>query len=453
MMPRAVALLGLALLAACGSEASSSNGASSVGSSTGAGGSQGPEPSSAKPVCANPEPAVGPIPSARADVAGALSSDGRELVLFGGDEAIVVCGDAPKRTHVGDTWVLDTACGGYAEIKTDVAPSPRARHSMASDHARGRAILFGGRHRTSGASGNYTLYGDVWAFDFVSRSWSELQTTGDAPSPRSNSAAIVAGDTLWVFGGSTSASGLSFTPTNDLHALDLTTGMWRRVTPGGEAPAERLFHAFATDAARSRAFVAFGGDENAFLGPFFTDLYALDLETSTFTRIDAKLPADHDFGRIKLGLTVRSGDGSEPARLFAFGGHDDVNDSAALGNRNDLLALELPATGDLATLGAVTWQVVRPGDTFNEPPKGPCDFPADFVSPESMNIERRSAFAFAPTSTGDAFVVFGGDSDCGRLSDAWWYDTRTNSWTPIVESLPGLTCLRTGNPSCKSLCG
>ncbi|MBM4373564.1 MAG: hypothetical protein FJ095_00655 [Deltaproteobacteria bacterium] len=453
MNARVLALLGLVVLAACGGEPTSSNDASTAGPSSGVGGSPVPEPSSAKPVCANPESAVGPIPSARADVAGALSPDGRELVLFGGDEAIVVCGDAPKRAHVGDTWILDTACGGFAEVKAGVAPSPRARHSMASDPTRGRALLFGGRHRASGATGSYTLYGDVWSFDFVSRAWTELQTTGEAPSPRSNSAAIVAGDTLWVFGGSTSASGLSFTPKNDLHALDLETGVWRRVTPAGDLPESRLFHAFALDAARGRAFVAFGGDENAFVGPFFTDLYALDLATATFTRLDAKLPAGHGFGRIKLGLAARSGEGAEPVRLLAFGGHDDVNGGSALGNRNDVLGLDLPATGELATLGAVEWQVLRPGDTFQKPPKAQCDFPADFVTPEQMGVERRSAFAFAPTTKGDAFVVFGGDSDCGRLSDAWWYDTRTNAWTPIVESLPGLTCLRTGNPSCKSLCG
>lgn len=450
MKARSLTILLLAWLAAC--DGSSELSSSSV-SSSGSGGSAELPPPSARPACADPDPPTGAIPSARADVAGALSPDGRELVLFGGDEAIVVCGSNPKRAHVGDTWILDVACGGFTEIQGGVAPSPRARHAMAPDAKRGRALLFGGRYRADGASGSYTLYGDVWAFDFLSRSWTELVTTGEAPSPRSNSAAIVADDTLWVFGGSTSPSGLSFTPTNDLYALDLTTLEWRRVSPAGDLPDKRLFHAFALDAAHGRAYVAYGGDENAFVGPFFTDLYALELATSAFTRIDAQLPKGHAFGRIKLGLAVRSGSGSEPVRLFAFGGHDDVNDASALGNRNDVLALDLPADGTVPPPGALTWQALHEGDVFQAPSKGACDFPADFVIPEAASPERRSAFAFAPLASGEAFIVFGGDSDCGRLSDAWWYDTRTDAWSPVVQSLPGLTCLRTGNPSCKSLCG
>src|SRR5690606_15982947 len=108
----------------------------------------------------------------------------------------------------------------------------------------------------------------------------------------------------------------------------------------------------------------------------------------------------------------------------------------------------------LPPAGPVGWTVLRPGDTYNhKPDPGACDFPPDFTHVDFESPERRQAFAFGQLDDGGAFVVFGGDSDCGRLSDAWWFHTGTGVWTPVRESLPGLTCLRTGNPSCSSLCG
>ena len=443
---RAFCILGIAsLLVACSDAPSEASSASS-----GAGGGTA-LPSSSKPLCTSGALPTGGIPSARADSAAALREDGFELVMFGGDEAIVVCGDAPKRQHVGDTWVLDTACGGWTKLDL-VGPSPRARHVMVSDLVRKRALVFGGRYRDAGKTGNYTLYDDVWAFEFASRTWTKLSTTGSGPSPRANSAAILDGDTLWVFGGTTASSALVFAPTNDLYALDLVKNEWRHVDAGGAVPSKRLFHAMAAEPQSHRGFLAYGGDENAFVGPFFNDLYELDLVTTTWTKLAATQPEGFDFGRIKLGLSARSPKPGEAMQLVAFGGHDDVNGSTALGNRNDVLTLNLGPATESPKPGSLAWQHPIAGDTFSRGPTAQCAFPADFVVPDAASIERRSSFAFAPHATGEAFVVFGGDSDCGRLSDAWWFDTRKGTWTPIVESLPGLTCPRTGNLDCKSLC-
>ena len=98
---------------------------------------------------------------------------------------------------------------------------------------------------------------------------------------------MVAGNELIVFGGNTSTSGLSFTPMNDTFALDLTTGAWRSLAAAGAPPA-RLFHSAAYDADAHRIYVATGGDENAFLGPFFADVWALDLATDSRLRAALK---------------------------------------------------------------------------------------------------------------------------------------------------------------------
>ncbi len=410
-------------------------GGGATSSSSGAG--AGPV-TSAKPECGVPPP-TGGLPSARADSAGALRADGRTMVMFGGDVAVVVCGATPKRDHVGDTWLLDTACGGWTQLMT-AGPSPRARHAMASDAKRDRALLFGGRYRDKGQT-DYTLFNDTWAFDFTNKNWAQLPTKGTPPAPRANTAMAVDGDTLWLFGGSTSPSGLTFTPTSDLYALDLITNEWRGVLGQGTPPSAREFHAMAIDGAAHKAYVGWGGDANAFVGPFFKDIAVLDLAAQAWSPLAVAPAAGADVGRIKLGMAVRSASAGGAARLYAFAGHDD----GALGNRNDLLATDLG--------GAAAWQAEIKGDAYNKPPAGQCSFAADFVIDDPKSLERRSSFAFAPLPSGEAFVVFGGDSDCGRLSDAWWYDTRAARWTAIAESLPGLTCPRTGSTSCKSLCG
>src|SRR5689334_9475641 len=160
-----VLALSMGLLAACGgAEATSSGGTGGAlgggvtssgtsgsggggGGSDGAGGSVAVSPS-AKPVCAE-GPGTGGTPDPRADAAGVLSADGHSFLLFGGDTALPVCGQTPKRAHAGDTWLLDTACGGWTEVSAMGGPSSRARHAMALDPTRSRALLFGGRTRAA----------------------------------------------------------------------------------------------------------------------------------------------------------------------------------------------------------------------------------------------------------------------------------------------------------------
>lgn len=439
--------MALLLVGACASDEEGPKAQATTGGQGGEGGALGADPWE-KPACADPDAPLGAVPAARADTAGAMSADGRSLMVFGGDVAIVVCGQNPARDHVGDTWMLDLSCGAWAEI-AGPAPSPRARHTIVQDPARGQAVLFGGRFReTADTMGPYTSYGDVWTFDFAARTWSQVAATGTGPSPRSNAAAVVADGELIVFGGNTSSSGLTFLPQNDLFALDLESGAWRQIEAQSPPP-PRLFHAMAYDPEHRRVYLVSGGDENAFLGPFLPDVWALDLATETWHEIPTTGLAPLDQGRIKAGVAFRRATEGEGAALFAFAGHD----AGQIGARNDVARLDLDDL-TLPPAGPVGWTVLRPGDTYNhKPDPGACDFPPDFTHVDFESPERRQTFASGQLDDGGAFVVFGGDSDCGRLSDAWWFHTGTGVWTPVRESLPGLTCLRTGNPSCSSLCG
>jgi N-acetylneuraminic acid mutarotase len=365
-----------------------------------------------------------------------LNAGGTAFLMFGGDTATAVCGAIPSHTHVGDTWLLDTACGGWTKLDAP-GPSPRARHSMALDPASGHALLFGGRFR-AGSSGNYTLYNDVWSFDFGTKAWTEIKTTGTAPSARSNSAAVVVGGKLVVYGGNSSVSGLSFTPLGDLYTLDLATSEWKKIDAPG-APKARLFHGMAGHPSKNVIYVHSGGDENAFVGPFFTDTWSFDLDAGAWTQLASQTP--DKTGRIKLGMWATIPEGAADPELLVFAGHDD----GQLGNRDDIIGAKL---GGAMT----TFEPVRPGDTFNKAGSGQCDFPPDFTTIDMESPERRSGFAIGALPDGSAAVIFGGASDCGILSDAHWYDARSNAWTPIRATLPGLVCLRTGSNTCKSLC-
>lgn len=425
-----------------GQDAVASNSVASVGSttattgtSTGTGGSGGGGPDlTSKPNCTT-EPSGSPTPLARADAGAAFAPDGLSVVMFGGDTATVVCGQPPARQHVGETWLLDPACGGWTELPAAGGPSARARHVMVADPARGRALLFGGRTR-AGAAGPYTLFNDVWAFDFASKTWAEVSTTGPAPSKRSNAGAALAGNTLYVFGGSDSTSALAFAPKNDLFALDLATNTWSQIMATGAPPA-RLFHAMSADAAGQKLYVLGGGDENAFLGPFFQDLWELDVAAKAWTKSSVSFSAVVDPARIKAGLLAEPANGG--TRLHFFGGHDD----GELGNRNDTNVLDV---------GGAAFRAARPGDTFNKPSNAMCDFPSDFTVVDKASPERRSGFALALHPDSKAMVVIAGDTDCGRASDSWWYDAVKEQWEIIRATPVGLTCQRFSD-QCTGLCG
>lgn len=413
------------------------------------GGADAGRPGWPRPACGDPNPPVGPTPPPRSDTSGALSADARSLVIFGGNTAVPVCGQPPAQQHAGDTWVLDVTCGTWTQATAAPAPAARARHSLVLDAARERVLLFGGRSR-QGSSGPYTLYNDVWAFDLRAKSWSAISTSGTAPAARGNSAIVVLRNELFVFGGNTSTSGLSFSPQNDTYSLNLETGAWRAVSASGTVPPRRLFHAAAADPEGKRIYVYAGGDANAFQGPFLKDLWVLDVGAERWHTVPLARSTS-EVGRIKHGLVFRppASGVSTTQMLYLFAGHDD----GALGNRNDVARLDLGASTSLPFTEPRAWTSVKPGDTLNASPTGQCSFPGDFVIPETDSPERRSAFVFAATADGGAFVAFGGASDCGLLADTWWFDTATGAWTPIRKVNTGLTCKRKGFSDCPVLCG
>jgi N-acetylneuraminic acid mutarotase len=390
-----------------------------------------PSPQGDPPGCLNPgKPSQDP--PALAEVSGASNVDGTNFVIFGGDTAVPSCvNPLPTDAYSPDTYVLDVGCQTWTKVATSTAPSARARHAMALDPTKDRAILFGGR----GASADDA---DVWAFDFAKSAWSQVKTTGTGPSARANAAAVVdaTGNRLIVFGGNTATDDMTFTPQSDTWALDLATGAWTQIAMVGTTPAAREFHVMAIDRGGRVAYVFAGAQTSPFTGDFLDDVWALDLAKDTWSQL--KTTGMDPGARIEGALVF-----DETAKqLVTFAGHDLTN----VGNENDLYSLDV-------TKSPAVWTKLPGGDTpGNTNPTGNCMFAANFTNVDKQSPERRSAFAWAPRGDGRGFAVFGGYSDCGQLADAWWWANGRQRWTVVKPSPVGLSCVRE-QTTCKGLCG
>lgn len=366
------------------------------------------------------------VPSPRGEVAGVWDETNRRFLVFGGDEGVPV--ECTSQTSFTDElWAFYPDCNAW-ELVDASGPGARGRHVAALDADAGRMIVYGGRYR-DGTSGNYTNLDDTWAFDFATDTWSEVSSGG--PGGRSTAAGVVAGGKLVIYGGNMSEDGGSYDSQKDVWSLDFATGTWEELSPGS-GPGKRIFHAAAVSADGSTMYVYGGGDDGAFTGPFFGDLWALDLQDPSWTEVDDgggnRVP---DY-RIWANLAVQP-DG----KLLLWAGHDDQ----ALGNRNDLWTYDLAGGG---------WEQLVEGDVYNAPANGFCDFPADFVVADLAVPERRDAGAAAITGDGELFV-FGGKTDCGIINDVWSWSVQGQAWTERSAATFGEICDR-AYAECTTMC-
>ena len=371
------------------------------------------------------------VPSARGEIDGVWDADHGRMLIFAGDEGTpVMC--MSQTEFISEVWAFHPDCDNFEQLAPSTTLPPRGRHAVALDQAHGRALIHGGRYR-AGTSGAYTLYDDLWAFDFATDSWTELPSAG-GPSARSNHVAVVSGDHLIVYGGNASTDGLSFIPLGDTWAFDLEAETWTQVSTTND-PSARLFHTATVEPATGILLMFGGGDANAFVGPFFRDLWALELApdaaSGTWTMLDNGLPGPPGTTWADL---VWDDAGQ---RVVLWAGHDD----GALGNTNTIWTWPLVGNG---------WTQAEVGDVQSAPANGFCDFPVDFVVPDLDAPERRSAGATVVTDSGE-LLVFGGKTDCGQVNDVWAWSLSEQTWTERSPATGGEICLR-AFANCQTMC-
>ncbi|MBK9644635.1 MAG: hypothetical protein IPO67_05715 [Deltaproteobacteria bacterium] len=241
---------------------------------------------------------------------------------------------------------------------------------------------------------------------------------------------VAARGQLFLYGGNSSTNGASFTPLSDLWSFDLTNKTWTLLQEDA-GPGERLFHSAAISPDERTLYVYGGGDERAFTGPFFGDLWALDLDSMTWTELSDGREDEAPAARIWAGLHGLDG------QVLLWAGHDD----GKLGNTNELWTFDL---------GAGAWTAVTMGDTLNSGANGFCDFPADFVTPDLDAPERRNAMVSALDGDGKLWT-FGGKTDCGIINDVWSLELGSLAWTSRSKATTGEICQR-AFAECETLC-
>jgi len=349
------------------------------------------------------------------------------LLVFGGDNGPIV-NQQPSPSYIGDAWLLSLT-EGWTEL-TGTLPDARGRYAVARS---GRDLyIFGGRFR-SGTSGPYTLFADVWTFDYQSETFAQISDGTDGPPPRYFSVAAIdsASGDLVIYGGGLNTEPVPLQATSDAWRFDGQD--WTEATTTGPRPSVRLFMAYTHDTERNRLIV-FGGQVGDFVTPSFSDLYALDLTSMTWSQLHAG-GAGAPSGRFSAQLSYDA----ESDRYVLFGGHAD------LGVANDVWFFD-PSSE--------SWSQIAGGDSFTGAALGcggnPREIPEAYVDQDLDWLERRSGAAVS--MHGSSFYVFGGESDCSdHLDDVWSFDTSTGQWAELLSARSGESCARR-NDDCACLC-
>lgn len=108
-------------------------------------------------------------------------------------------------------------------------PPARTNHTIVSFNE--KLFLFGG---TNGVQ----WFNDVWSYDYIANSWTEIDCVGFIPAPREGHASALVNDVMYVFGGRTD-EGVDL---GDLSAFRISTRRWYSFQNMGPAPSPRSGH-------------------------------------------------------------------------------------------------------------------------------------------------------------------------------------------------------------------
>ncbi|KAH9555526.1 hypothetical protein CY35_08G118200 [Sphagnum magellanicum] len=161
----------------------------------------------------------GDAPSAREGHSAAAI--GKCIYVFGG------CGS--HECYFNDVHILDTSTMTWCKAATSGNhPAPRDSHSMSSWNT--KLIVLGGEDASN------TFLCDIYILDSETFVWRELRTSGQKIIPRAGHTTVALSRHLFVFGGFTDDRKLF----DDLHVLNVDTGVWTLAATNGQGPSPRF---------------------------------------------------------------------------------------------------------------------------------------------------------------------------------------------------------------------
>ena len=297
-------------------------------------------------------------PPARVRHAAAVDTSRNRMVIFGGRQ-----GTSSPYVFLNDVWAFDLASDSWSQIVTSgVAPAPRDDAVMEYDALNDRMVIFGGDTDFTGTLNG--RQGDLWTLDMQTGAWTQLTPAGPTPPARLLHGSANNGTGMLVFGGALDF----FVYLRDMWQFDYMSNTWTEIpnASGAAIPDTRFGPSAFADPARERALV-FGGHDEAALGNR-NDTWAVGLMTGVWSELSSgdvlnpnrgpndqcNFPADFTI----VDKTVPDRRSAFPYtqsadRAFVFGGNTDC------GRANDLWAMDL-ATGEWSELRAANGGISCP---------------------------------------------------------------------------------------------
>jgi N-acetylneuraminic acid mutarotase len=207
---------------------------------------------------------TGGVPPARTASCLVYDPSTERVILFGGQGTGAI---------LNDTWAYDPPANTWTDLDpTGDLPAARSAEQMAYDPFEEELIMFGG---TSGGS---SLLGDLWAYDPLGNTWTNLNPSGSAPAARDACSLVYdpAAEEVILFGGTGASGELS-----DTWGYNPGDGTWTDLNPSGVPPA-RHDACMAYDD-NTHQIILFGGSERT--GSGLNDTWSYDATTNTWTNL------------------------------------------------------------------------------------------------------------------------------------------------------------------------
>ncbi len=207
----------------------------------------------------NMQPA-GPAPMARYGPAQAVLAvpgsylNGR-VVMFGGY-------NREKSLSLNDTWMYDPTENRWqiviaSDENSHALPTPRLGASMEYDPASGLVFMFGGWN-----AAKYKLFNDLWAYDPVKNTWTQLEPDGPLPPVRDGSGFVRDPKTgkIVLFAGVGFDSARNLVELGDTWTYDPMSNAWTELSPA-TAPSPRDGMFMVSDPGHGLMLLFGGGEE------------------------------------------------------------------------------------------------------------------------------------------------------------------------------------------------
>ncbi|CAA7409644.1 unnamed protein product [Spirodela intermedia] len=247
---------------------------------------------------------TGDIPPPRVGVT--MATVGKTIYVFGGRDA--------EHKELNELYSFDTTTDNWTLLSSgELGPPSRSYHSTAADGH--HVYIFGG----CGVAGRLN---DLWAYDVLDGKWVKFPEPGKSCRPRGGTGLAVAGEKIWI------VYGFAGEEVDDVHCFDPASGEWTEVETTGDKPCPRSV--FSIAGIGKRVIICGGEVDPSDLGhlgagSFAGDSYVLDTATKAWKKLaEVAEPGEHPGPRGWCAFSVGRRDGEEG--LLVYGGNSPTND-------------------------------------------------------------------------------------------------------------------------------